>query len=115
MKGNREIVELLLNHGASPAAVNAAGATPLHDAALGGSKPVVELLLDKGADVNAVDRETGATPLHNAASWGRTEAIAILLAHGADSSLKNRAGLTPLRAAVQNNQPEAAALLKPKR
>jgi FOG: Ankyrin repeat len=65
--------------------------------------------------VNAVDRAAGATPLHNAAAWGRTEAMAALLAHGADASLKNNAGLTPLRTALENNQPEAAALLKSKR
>ena len=39
-----------------------AGATPLHYAALNGHREIVRLLVNKGADVNCVDREFGATP-----------------------------------------------------
>jgi ankyrin repeat protein len=73
---------------------------------------VVVLLLDKGADINAQDLEKGATPLHHAASWGRTEVLSILIARGADLNLKNKAGQTPLRAAVTNEQKETAELLR---
>jgi len=38
------------------------GATLLHFAAFGGHRPVVELLVDRGADVNAIDGHFGATP-----------------------------------------------------
>ena len=38
------------------------GATALHYAALNGNRPIAELLLQKGADINCRDFEFGATP-----------------------------------------------------
>jgi ankyrin repeat protein len=39
-----------------------AGATALHHAAFNGSRRVVRLLVERGADINARDAEFGATP-----------------------------------------------------
>jgi ankyrin repeat protein len=102
----------LLAHGAQVTSRNAAGSTALHDAALAGSRPVVELLLNKGADVNARETETGSTPLHHAASWGRIEVVEVLVKLGADLNIKNRAGETALQAAIKNEQKETADLLR---
>lgn len=41
---------------------DAAGATPLHYAAIHGHRQIVQLLLDRGADINSTDRRFGATP-----------------------------------------------------
>jgi ankyrin repeat protein len=112
LKGNRDIVAALLASGAKVNCKNAAGGTALHDAALAGSRPVALLLLERGADMNAIDTETGATPLHYAASWGRSEVLTVLIEHGAELNIKNRAGQTPLRAAVVNEQKETAQLLR---
>jgi ankyrin repeat protein len=38
------------------------GATALHYAAFGGHRPVAELLVKRGADINAPDSQFGATP-----------------------------------------------------
>jgi ankyrin repeat protein len=38
------------------------GATPLHHAAFGGHREVVEALVEHGADVNAIDSRFAATP-----------------------------------------------------
>lgn len=38
------------------------GATPLHYAALGGRRVIVEFLVEHGAQINAIDSEFGATP-----------------------------------------------------
>jgi ankyrin repeat protein len=38
------------------------GATPLHYATLHGHRPIVELLLQRGADINRTDSQLGATP-----------------------------------------------------
>ena len=52
------------------------GATPLHLAADRGYGQLVDLLLEKGADVNARDK-TGAMPLNEAADKGHREVVAL--------------------------------------
>jgi ankyrin repeat protein len=58
--------------------------------------PMLELLLQNGADVNAVNIN-GKTPLHVAVEYGVPEhLITILLAHGADVNAKEKFHRTPL-------------------
>jgi hypothetical protein len=38
------------------------GATALHYAAFGGNRPIVQLLIERGAEINARDSRFGATP-----------------------------------------------------
>ena len=57
------------------------GFAPLHYAADGGHKEIVELLLAKGADVNQRDK-IGMTPLDWAIRYGRKEVASILRKHG---------------------------------
>lgn len=71
------------------------GSTPLSWAALMGHTEVVALLLERGADVNAQNRD-GATPLHSAAFLGRTETVKLLLEKGADPKLRNNTGSTAI-------------------
>jgi ankyrin repeat protein len=91
---------------------NRAGTTPLHDAALGGHREIVELLLDHGADINIKDQESGATPLYYAASMGRVEVVELLIGKGADLTLKNKRGRGPVEAAVENDHNEIADLIR---
>ena len=64
VKGNKEIVEMLLAYGAKidGRAANKDEATPLHWAAFFGQKDMVTLLIDSGAPINVLDRNH-ATPL----------------------------------------------------
>lgn len=64
------------------------GSTPLSDAALRGNLEIVELLLDRGAHVNATNRD-GNTALIAAAFMCRTEVVRLLLDRGASTSHKN--------------------------
>ena len=50
---NKEIVELLINHGADVNAKNDDAGTPLHAASMKDNKEIVELLINRGADINA--------------------------------------------------------------
>ena len=52
------------------------GATALHKSAYMGDNEVLQLLIDKGADVQAVDIEE-ATPLHKAAFNGRAWCVKV--------------------------------------
>jgi len=73
---------------------------------------MVKLLLDHHALVNARELESGATPLYNAASLGREDVVQVLLDRGADVNLTNKAGATPLHAAVVNGYTAVSTLLK---
>ena len=57
------------------------GETPLHDAAYGGQKEIVELLIAEGADVN-VKRPGGSPPLDQAIKYNRPKFADLLRKHG---------------------------------
>jgi hypothetical protein len=101
---------LLKEHPDLASSQNNAGKTPLHLAALAGSKEIADLLLASKADVNAraVD---GLTPLHEAAQSGHKDIAALLLAHGADVNARAVNGLTPLHEAAKSSRTDVAALL----
>jgi len=74
-KGDKEMVELLLNKGADINAPVTGGYTPLHAAAQNGQEGIILLLLKNKADINAVT-DDGKSPLelaiqngHDAAKW----------------------------------------------
>jgi len=81
------------------------GRTPLHYAANNHHKEVVELLIEKGADVNARERYL-CTPLHYALP--SIEIVRLLVANGADVNAKDKEGQTPLDYAESNVRQLAA-------
>lgn len=87
MNGSKEIVEILLEHGAdvnSPP-VTGNGATALQYAAMYGFLGIAHLLLEHDADVNAPAAETdGRTALEGAAEHGRLDMVQLLLNAGAN-------------------------------
>ena len=99
VKGNKEIVQILLDNGAQIdlKAKNKDEATPLHWAAFFGQKDVVSLLLGAGAPINVLDANN-ATPLDSAifawrasqdnAAWAKNlmEIITILKTNGGKPS-----------------------------
>ncbi|MCU1273013.1 MAG: Ankyrin, partial [Bryobacterales bacterium] len=60
----------------------------------------------------AREEESGATALYDAASMGRLDVVELLLARGADANTPNKAGVTPLRAAMANGFDRVAAVLR---
>lgn len=74
--------------------------SPLHTAASTGHTEVVQLLINKGADL-CLTNQRGETALHFAAKWGYVEIVRILLEKDPTTvNMKNRGGETPLLAAV---------------
>ena len=87
------------------------GCSPLHYAALGGHKEVVEYLIDNNSAVNASDA-AGCTPLHAAAMLGHIEIIRLLIARGADVDIMSAEIGSALDCALAQQQNESATYLK---
>lgn len=112
-----EVSAFLLDHGVNIDGKDGAW-VPLHAAARGGHKRLVELLLSRGADVNATARGGGWTALHSAANHNRVEVARLLLERGAkpdvvarDFSRFEGKEATPLLLAIEKEQKEMARLL----
>ncbi|KAJ4448717.1 hypothetical protein ANN_00108 [Periplaneta americana] len=87
------------------------GRTALHRAAERGDTHTVQLLLDAGSQVNAVDHDF-CTPLWLAASVGRQDACRALLAAGARPDMKDEPyGGTALHMAAWHGHPAVCELL----
>lgn len=95
-----EVIQLLLDVGATTYAKNEDGLTPLHLAAGHYWDPeIADILLSAGAFVDA-RAENDATPLHFATAFnGNPEVTRLLLDAGADANAQDTGGLTPLHLA----------------
>lgn len=99
VRGDRALVQLLLDSGATVNIRDMVSSTPLHWAVSYRHMAVVKLLLMEGADINARDR-AGTTPLMRSAApnpgRGGWAILRLLLDNGAATDLKNNAGHTAL-------------------
>ncbi len=99
------IVKLLLSHKAKVDEPYGGGifqgTTPLMMAIMSstGTKVLMPLLIEAGANVNASDAQ-GDTVLHQVAAFGTVEAAQLLLEKGATVDARNSLGMTPLMNAV---------------
>ncbi|MYA15498.1 MAG: hypothetical protein F4Z28_01360, partial [Gammaproteobacteria bacterium] len=107
----------LLALGAEVDVRNYKGKTALHYAAKAGFFIVINLLIEKGATVDALDRN-GETALFEAIrstikdGEKQRAAIEALLAKGADPNLKNRKGQTPLQIARRMRRTDAGKIVE---
>ena len=70
-------------------------------------KEIVELLIDKGAELNIKD-DDGVTPLHEAVrSISHKDIIELLITNGADINAKTKRGSTPLDWAQEANEDDS--------
>ncbi|HEY1176269.1 MAG TPA: ankyrin repeat domain-containing protein, partial [Phytomonospora sp.] len=126
VRGNEEIVPVLLAAGADPCRSCEYGyvpgtrkPTPLHKAAHEGSADVLRLLIAAGADVDVLSAD-GVAPLHCAAAGDDPERVRLLLEAGADPGARlakpagfreGLSGGTPLEIARELGRDDNAAIL----
>lgn len=78
------------------------GHSPLHIAVIYGQLRIVNVLINAGAEVNAVDRLKRLTPLHYAAFHNHPKIMLFLLSRRADHNMADSDGNLPLHFAAAN-------------
>ena len=86
------------------------GGSPLHLASACDHFKIMQLLIQRGADVSARDSEN-STPLHLASRWGVAGSMQLLIRHGADVNARDEDGSTPLHHASSAGIAESMQLL----
>eukprot|EP00752_Nemacystus_decipiens_P007707 g6890.t1 len=113
--GHGEIMNDLLEDGASFDAEDEDGYTPLHTAAYYGKTEMVQQLLlnfpEDGASLLDAKNKHDETPLHIAAYDGKTEIVQQLLLKGAQKDAFNADNDTPLVLAADQDHLESALVL----
>ncbi|XP_013368681.1 PREDICTED: ankyrin repeat and SAM domain-containing protein 6 [Chinchilla lanigera] len=86
--------------------VNGDGATPLMLAAVTGQLPLVQLLVERHADIDKQDSVHGWTALMQATYHGNKEIVKFLLNQGADVTLRAKNGYTAFDLVMLLNDPD---------
>jgi len=110
LRGDENVVFLLLDKGANVNVKNNMGEYPLHFAVSLKSSMIATTLISAGADVNAVSLD-GITPLHIAAEKSDKNMIIYLVSRGARVNVKNKHMRTPLHVATINGNKGAVEAL----
>jgi ankyrin repeat protein len=105
-------IHWLIDNGASMAATDRDGLTPLLRAMSWGNRDVIRNMMNHGADVNYAGGRTGITAMQIAASSGDTELVQSMLDAGGDVLTKNKMGISALDAARRNPKGGVLALIE---
>lgn len=73
-------------------------------------REIIEMLLEKGADINCVDI-VGNTPMHCASAFPLPEVVKIFIEKGSNTCIKNRWGDTPLNQELALRNQEIVEML----
>lgn len=109
--GNAGETALFLQAGFDANLKDMRGNSVLTLAVRGGSKEVVGMLLNAGADINAVSGDRGYSPLMDAVHTKRTDLAAFLLENGADPNIRGRDSQTAVCIAAGRGDVDTCRLL----
>nr|XP_033805851.1 ankyrin repeat domain-containing protein 23 isoform X2 [Geotrypetes seraphini] len=110
LRGHQQIVENLLNAGATLEPMDMLGGTPLHWACRGGQLEIIKLLLNRGAKIHHKDK-LWSTPLHVAVRTGHCDCVEHLIGCGANINTQDKEGDTPIHDAVRLGRFKAMQML----
>merc|ERR1712039_269319 len=109
LSGHVEAVKNILLHGGSTSIQDAAGAIPLHRAAIAGSAGAVHALVSAAPrTVNTPFSRTAGTALHSAAYLGHVSVLEALMDAGASPCLRNRDGELPIDMYIAEDHDQVA-------
>ncbi|KAH7420282.1 ankyrin repeat-containing domain protein [Cadophora sp. MPI-SDFR-AT-0126] len=109
-KADLETVRLLLDNGADTT-LKLPGSQALHNAARRGEIDIMQLLVDRGAEINGTSDATYGTPLKASIQSHKDEAFEFTLSHGADINCKGSRRKYPLDQAIFSGNMKAAERL----
>eukprot|EP01006_Ploeotia_vitrea_P066898 TRINITY_DN95966_c0_g1_i1.p1 TRINITY_DN95966_c0_g1~~TRINITY_DN95966_c0_g1_i1.p1 ORF type:complete len:518 (+),score=47.08 TRINITY_DN95966_c0_g1_i1:100-1653(+) len=109
-RGNADLVQKLIAHGADPNSRDSDGRTALHCAALGDSDKAVQVLLDASADVDC-QTIAGFTSFMAATILGHTEVMNTLLSAGANINAQDTIGDSAVHHCVMRRRIESLETL----
>uniref|UniRef100_A0A8C4PA55 NAD(+) ADP-ribosyltransferase n=1 Tax=Dromaius novaehollandiae TaxID=8790 RepID=A0A8C4PA55_DRONO len=105
--GNFQLVKEIVDEDPSQVNItNGDGASPLMIAAVTGQLPLVQLLVEKNADIDKQDNVHGWTALMQATYHGNKEVVKYLLNQGADVNLRAKNGYTAFDLIMLLNDPD---------
>ncbi|CAJ1081763.1 ankyrin repeat and SAM domain-containing protein 6-like [Xyrichtys novacula] len=107
--GNSQLVKEILEE--DPTQVNVSnqeGASPLMMAAVSGQLEVVQLMVEKKADIDKQDSVHGWTALMQATYHGNKDIVKYLLSQGADVNLRAKNGYTAFDLVMLLNDPDTS-------
>lgn len=107
-KCRRDLVAMLIEHGADVNFIGKDKISPLHWAVEYDNDEIIKILLCAGANVLSRD-QLHETPLHWAAWTGHIKSAKLLVEHGADPTTKNIGGTTPIQLAKMQKHSELSA------
>ena len=108
--GHIDLVQLLLQHGATVDLATGSNSTPLRGASFHGFLKVMDILLDNGANVNTPN-SVGQSPFLIAVLRNQEQAVRLLLKRGANKYQQTVNGYTALHLAAAKGRIEMLKLL----